>query len=257
MINYSTTAELKGEARDALLGKYGTVIGACIIVASIEYIISSIVSQIIGGNALFLFIVSEIVAIILELLFGILQSGIAYMYLNVIYKQPVNVSDIFYGFKENSQKAVCLQAIFTVGDIILTIGTAILSYCALYLGSFPQKAVYTGIAFTVVGLIVSIIIRLNYSQVFFILNDFPSKSVTEIMTLSVRLMKGNKFRLFKLYLSFIPYYLLGIVSLFIPLLWISVYKDCSVAAFYQNLIATASANRQNHTQTRTVNTAIV
>ncbi len=252
MINYNTTAELKGEAREALLGKYGTVIGACIIVASIEYIISSMVSQIIGGNALFLFIVSEIVAIILELLFGILQSGIAYMYLNVIYKQPVNVTDVFYGFKENSQKAVCLQAIFTVGDIILTIGTAILTYCVLYLGSFPQKVVYTGIAFSVVGLIVSIMIRLTYSQVFFILNDFPNKSVPEIISLSVQLMKGNKLRLFKLYLSFIPYYLLGIVALFIPLLWVSVYKDCSVAAFYQNLIATASANRQHN---GTVNTA--
>jgi uncharacterized membrane protein len=55
-------------------------------------------------------------------------------------------------------------------------------------------------------------------------------------------MNGNKFRLFKLYLSFIPLILLGIITFFIPLLWVNAYMEASQAAFYQDLIAVSSQN---------------
>jgi uncharacterized membrane protein len=55
-------------------------------------------------------------------------------------------------------------------------------------------------------------------------------------------MKGNKFRLFYLNVTFLPLYLLGCVTLFIPLLWVSVYRYATTCAFYQDLIAHAAAS---------------
>ena len=75
------------------------------------------------------------------------------------------------------------------------------------------------------------------SQSFYLLQDFPDRSVPDLLKMSIRLMKGNKWRFFRMLLSFIPLTLLGIITLFIPLLWLHSYVETSLAAFYQDLIA--------------------
>ena len=93
-----------------------------------------------------------------------------------------------------------------------------------------------------IGLIVNVYVSLVYSQAFFILHDFPDRSAKDILATSRHLMKGNKFRLFYLNVTFLPLYLLGCVTLFIPLLWVSVYRYATTCAFYQDLIANAAAS---------------
>jgi uncharacterized membrane protein len=92
-----------------------------------------------------------------------------------------------------------------------------------------------------IGLIINVYVSLVYSQSFFILHDFPDRSVKEILSASRHLMKGSKFRLFYLNVTFLPLYLLGCITLFVPLLWISVYRYATTCAFYQDLIANAAA----------------
>ena len=94
-----------------------------------------------------------------------------------------------------------------------------------------------------IGLIIDVFVSLVYSQSFFILHDFPDRSAKEILATSRRLMKGNKFRLFYLNVSFIPLYILGCIAMFIPLLWIGVYRYATTCAFYQDLIAIAGQER--------------
>ena len=96
-----------------------------------------------------------------------------------------------------------------------------------------------------IGLIVDVYVYLTYSQAFFILHDFPDRSAKEILATSRHLMKGNKFRLFYLNVSFIPLYLLGAVAMFVPILWISVYRYASTCAFYQDLIANAASDQSS------------
>ena len=98
------------------------------------------------------------------------------------------------------------------------------------------------------GLIVDVAVNLIYSQAFFLLHDFPSRSAKEILATSRRLMKGNIFRLFYLYVSFIPLYILGFVALFFPLLWVSVYRYATCCAFYQDLIAGHAAQTATVTE---------
>ena len=90
-----------------------------------------------------------------------------------------------------------------------------------------------------IGLFIDIIVALVYSQAFFLLHDFPDRSAKELLATSRRLMRGNKFRLFYLNVSFIPLYILGAVSLFLPILWVSVYRYATTCAFYQDLISCA------------------
>ncbi|MCP3775256.1 DUF975 family protein [Paenibacillus sp. MZ04-78.2] len=80
-----------------------------------------------------------------------------------------------------------------------------------------------------------IIAALSYSQAYFIMRDNPEITATDALRQSKEMMNGHKSRLFMLYLSFIGWYLLGIISLLIGLLWVYPYIYASRAAFYQEL----------------------
>ena len=56
------------------------------------------------------------------------------------------------------------------------------------------------------------------------------------MLYAIRLMKGNMGRLFYIEVSFIPLFLLGVLSLGIGLLWITPYLNATLANFFLDLM---------------------
>ena len=78
----------------------------------------------------------------------------------------------------------------------------------------------------------------------FILEDEPELSPNKAIELSMAMMKGHKFDLFYLYLSFIGWGILSLFTLGIGLLWLTPYMYTSVAAFYQDVKADFMAKRE-------------
>ena len=71
----------------------------------------------------------------------------------------------------------------------------------------------------------------------FILVDNPELSANEAINLSKKMMKGHKFDLFWLELSFIGWILLGLLTLGIGYFWLMPYMYTSIAGFYQDVKA--------------------
>lgn len=93
-----------------------------------------------------------------------------------------------------------------------------------------------GILLIVVPLIlVSTVMMLRYSMVYLIARDQPELGVLGTIGASVTMMKGRKWKLFFLGLSFIGWHLLGFMALFIGLFWSSAYMFAAFAAFYDDL----------------------
>ena len=232
MKHYKTSAELKATAREQLLGKYGTTIGAALLMLLISLFLSSFALMEVNPDNLASVILYRVILFLLELFMGVLVSGNAYMYMNVVYGQPVTVSDLFFGFRQHPDKAILIQLAFSVTDLACSLPGIIYdnvsgsSYRTLF-------SVLIELAFFFVYLVVALML----SQSFYLLQDFPDRSVPDLLKMSIRLMKGNKWRFFRMLLGFIPLTLLGIVTLFIPLLWLHSYVETSLAAFYQDLIA--------------------
>ena len=82
---------------------------------------------------------------------------------------------------------------------------------------------------------------LGLSQCIYLLLDHHELKVTDAMRTSLRYMKGNKWRLFKLYLSFIGWFLLGLLTFGIGYLWIEPYFSQSLIQFYLDLTQTDSS----------------
>lgn len=74
-----------------------------------------------------------------------------------------------------------------------------------------------------------------YAMTPFILEDNPELSAKAAIDRSVAMMKGHKFDLFYLCLSFIGWALLAILTLGIGLLWLMPYMQTSIVSFYEDV----------------------
>ena len=81
-----------------------------------------------------------------------------------------------------------------------------------------------------------------YAMTPYILIDNPELSANQAINLSCKMMKGHKFDLFFLQLSFIGWGILSVITGGIGLLWLMPYMMGAQAAFYQDI-------KQNFSQT--------
>jgi len=95
---------------------------------------------------------------------------------------------------------------------------------------------------TLLFIIPGIIAAYRYSLSFFILADNPDIGIMQAINESKRMMRGNKWKLFCLELSFIGWMLLCIPTLGIGFLWLLPYITASITAFYD--IANGSLRRK-------------
>lgn len=218
-----TTSKLKGVARERLLGNYGQIIAASIVV-NVIYFFCMLAIMLITN--IYIALITEI---IIDLLFGVFKSGKSYMLMNLAYGQPVNVSDVFIGFKQNPDKAIMIQLIYTIAILILQIPQ--------FMNAFGIIGAAEMLIATLILLIPYIILSISLSQVFFLLQDYPDNTVRQLVRKSLSMMRHNYFKFIKLVLSFIPMMLIGFITFFVPLLWVNAYYDASRAMFYKELIS--------------------
>lgn len=86
-------------------------------------------------------------------------------------------------------------------------------------------------------IIPGIIKAFSYAMTPFILVDKPELSANQAIDLSKAMMKGHKFDLFWLELSFIGWILLSILTLGVGLFWLIPYIYTSIAGFYEDVKA--------------------
>lgn len=101
-------------------------------------------------------------------------------------------------------------------------------------GTYLLMCVYICL-WTLLLVIPGIIKSVAYSQTLFILRDEPTLKYNGAIERSMAMMEGHKMDFFLLILSFIGWYILGIVSLGIGFLWINPYITRALVIFYEDL----------------------
>ena len=81
-----------------------------------------------------------------------------------------------------------------------------------------------------------IIMLYAYSMSAYVKVDHPEYSPIQAIRASVELMRGHKWQLFVLDLSFIGWYLLSFVTFGLAAFWVAPYVAASRAEFYQELV---------------------
>lgn len=238
MYFHESSAALKAAAREHMFGRYGSAVGACLLVTFLTSFATISVTSVVGNtNNLLGTLLHYALLFAVSVFTGLLSSGTAYFYLKIVTGHIAVVNDVFYGFRMYSDKALAIQAWVTLISFIGSLP----EYVVLY--RMPPRADTS--ALTQYGLcmllsgIVTLALNLLYAPAFFLLHDFPQYTARELLSMSRKLMAGNKIRLFYIFLSFIPLLLLSVLSCGIALLWISPYMNATMAEFYMDIITHA------------------
>ena len=162
MNEYLSSASLKSLAKGQLLGKYGTLIGVCLIhFGSILLISFSLTSMIdtttVIGN-IFLYAATFLV----NLLTGILLYGEAYIFLKIACNQKVTVSDLFYGFKTEPDKIIKVQAVIAAVSLVCTLYDVLSPYVMQQPDNAYLFLVY--VILFIIGTAINVILSMNVSQ---------------------------------------------------------------------------------------------
>lgn len=222
-------SQIKSTARDCLVNHIGIAINATLIYVFIYAIVIYFVTPSYGNIATAAW--AEIASIIIGLISGLFDAGFAYFYLQIIYSDEAKSFNIFHAFKEMPYKAMLLKSLMVAVSFVCEI--PLLIYEFSHLGSINY--IYM-IAFQLLATILTFCFTIPVSQVFYLLQDFPSQSVPSLMKASLKLMKGNFFAYLKLIVSFIPLILLSILTFGVAFLWLLPYLETSKAVFYKALM---------------------
>ncbi len=234
-MTYMSASEIKSLARGKMLGKYNTASAAFVLVQIIVFVVGLIVRNAVDTTSLFGTAVFGIVSIIIELIMVVFLVGELTIYLNFACGNNAKVSDIFSYFKVHPDKAIMMELMIffkvIVWSIPMGIGIAVMS-----IDINNIVFVIAGALIELVGAVIMIMVAINLSQGFYLLLDFPQYTVKELLTFSKEIMKGHRGTFVKLYLSFIPYYILAVASMGIGMLFVYPYTKMALTEFYLDII---------------------
>lgn len=234
MKNYTARAELKARARGALLGHYLPLSGAFLSLALMESIVvapSGLIQTAPPYGAILYYGINFAIGLV----FAVFKVGIAWLFLSNACGQTVYAGGIFTGFWHSPGKAMQIQLVPSLLLLLPNLLTDISMMQFFVTGD--RKWMLCSLAAGIIMLPYVLFIKILYSQVFFIMLDFPDMSAMECLRYSRKLMKGNKGRYLILMLSFLPLSLLGILTCGIGLLYVYPYREQTYANFYLDLIA--------------------
>ena len=205
-------SELRAQARERLEGQWGTFVLMTFLMLVIQTIlqipgyIGSLLEILSPENVLASLSFSNI-SNILSLLALPLSWGLTVSLLRNHREESVDLENLFDGFRGGRYTRV---------------------FCALFLVNL-----FTFL-WALLLIIPGIMKAFSYALTPYIIMDEPELTARQAITRSCEIMEGRRWKLFCLYLSFIGWGILCLLTFGIGFLWLVPYMNASVAAFYED-----------------------
>lgn len=258
----------------------GQHLGILISAALVKFIITifavNLVSILIPVGTTIGYLVNYILVFFVQVATSVLSVGTAFIFLKSACNMPSTISDLFCGFRQNTVKILKISAVIAVIESICMIpldiasvqyseminsiplfrdnganlslllsGSTIDNHEFLEAYSVFYSASMKFYLIMLICTIISTILTLPFFPVFYMVLDFPDWSATTILKKSFEVMSGNKLRLFLLYVSFVPSFLLSIFTCCIPLIWVIPYMSMAETDFYLDMMSVRNKSVNN------------
>lgn len=236
--------ELKERAKDFLRGNYGN---SLVIVILLGFINSY------KGNPMFRFFGQIFIDMSHSRGFTIFLIAVLSLLFTIFIANPMlyggdsfflrgascgksNVSDFLNAFREGSYgnivKTMLIRNIF----FLLWMIPFFLPYLLIIFTDMSEDF-FMGLLLlsALIGFPIMMFKSYQYRFIPFILDDYPEMPSLEIIKRSKELTKGHKFAMFVLDLSFMGWYILGLLLLFIGVIFVQPYHQSTIAFLYLEL----------------------
>lgn len=249
-----TAKEYRMTAKEKLAGNYGTVIGVYIIYTMILSALS-VPSSILSSGMSFLLemgsmimplfygLISIPVSFFISMITVVLSVGLSKVTFDIVRGERGEIVTLFHGFRHNMMTVICaylwILLYLLPAIVVMIIGGVISTVMLVMMDGTP--ALIGGVALLVITCIVYIVwimvISYAVSMTYYLYYDNPDMRARDLVKRSMNLMKGHKMQLFRLYLSYIGYYILGFLSCGLALLWVTPNVTAATVLFYEDLIS--------------------
>lgn len=258
-MTYMTFSQLKNSARARLKPVIGKLVGATAIYYGLDALAgsSSSLPSAFMQSFVFQMIWYFIFTVLAGTFAGILGIGFRYMMLKLYCGRPIQIGDLFYAFTNQVKTGLVASLIMSLISAIPTMPAYIffmrfntelekLNVAALSSPLDASAATMTTemmmlLAFALFcftpAIVLITILQITYSQVFYLMLDFPSNTVKQLFKNSRLLMRGHKGRYFYIQVSLIPITLIGsMLTCGIGMLWIAPFIYAVETEFYLDLV---------------------
>ena len=232
-----SNGELRGVARQALLGHCQAPMFAMLLAAFIpalfllpfNYLCSERNTVIMQAV---IFYLAYFIITLIELL---LNCGVKRIHLLIARGQEVRASDMFWVLKNRPDRILIGGFVYTLIAWIPLIPSFL--FQAFTPDGYSQISVLAISEFlTLAGQLIGFLITLPLYLIFWIYVDDPDINTREAFARSISLMRGAKWQLCLMTLSFAGWLALGALSFGIGFLWILPYIDQAFTNFYLELV---------------------
>ena len=240
MKQYKKCYELKDIAKDKLDGKYFLAVTVCFMSVAVEYMVSFLIGNVLpnpvrsGSLSIPTYVINVIFSLVLNWVLGVMRLGSSLFFLNIACGFPYKLTDLFYGYKNDSTRALIISGVYTLLSAVCQMPGQYLTQAFFY--THDIRLIIAGAVASVIGLCVLLTVSAGISLSFYLLLDFPNKSAREVLLLSFRIMKGHKRRWLYITLSFLPLTVLCLLSINIGFLWLMPYMQMTYACFFLDIM---------------------
>ena len=233
-----TGKELKCRARERMKGNYLVPVLAAVSIALLTFAFACMVSLMFRGNDTLALVLNQLASLIFSLILSVFMAGIYYMYLNIGRKKPYSMDDIFYMFHRDPDRVIVVCFVLTLINMICSIPLYMVQ--GLVTQADTSEKILQVFLIILLGamclsFILNLFVTLPFAFSYMLLIDNPEMSAGEALKGSASMLKGNKLRLCRLYLSFFGMGVLVVLSGFIASIWVEAYMQAVMVQFYMEL----------------------
>ena len=175
-------------------------------------------------------VIGIVVSFILSLLGYLLVAGQASYHLAFLRGREPAILDMFRIFRQQPDRFLILGFFWFLPELIPNLSVLL-----------PDSWISRILLYAVSILLIAIL-RTHWALALYLLADDPGLGAFKAMRMSAAFMKRQKLRLLCLVLSFIGYYILGILSVGIGLIFVYPYFHLTLAVFYLEILSQVSAS---------------
>ena len=243
---------LKNSAKNVIAGKYYFAIMALLFAGMTSILFNRFTYNLnrsicltlidflrLSAGSVGIIVLSYLLPFLLSIVLNVMQLGICLFFLNLTTNHPFYTFDLTYGYFHDFGKSLRLSGIRTLLSFLCLLPADV--YLDLRDQGFRLSATEM-LSFAALQLLLIAIylpISLALSQSYYVMLDYPELSVTEVLKRSARIMKGKKKQLLYVRLSFLPLFVICLLTFGLGLFWLIPYYHVTMTLYYLDLMKPA------------------
>ena len=230
---------IKRRAGSILGSRMGGAVLGMFAVFLIQMAGSFLASSLFAGTDLWSLILYQVFLFIVSLITAVFSAGLSYMYLNMAREKEYSLVDLLYFFRSHPDRVIVASFVMAVLNMLVSIPYYYYGFTAVPGESLEAQTNYliTITALLLLSQVLYIVVTIPLAMTYYLLADDLELEGMAALKASMQLMRGHIKTYILLLLSFVPWMILSVFTLYLGLIWLIPHMHMSETVFYLYLCA--------------------